>query len=86
MKYFNEKHEAIITSEKRPVTSAATRYKSGDIVPHKDTVTVVVFHQFDRGNYRRVELDRQLILDLAKHIEEIESQPTVDIAYDDLPF
>lgn len=86
MKYFNEKHEAIITSEKRPVTSAQTKYKTGDIVPHKDMVTVVVFHQFDRGNYRRVELYREQVLDLAKHIEEIESQPSVDIEYDELPF
>lgn len=86
MKVFEEKHEAVIDFWHKPQVDKA---KQGDIVPHKKTVTKVYFYQRqfinDQEVFLKIELTREMILDLSDKIQDIENQ-IVEMPFDELPF
>ena len=71
-KIYNERHDLIIEYGHSSVSKDG---KEGEVVPHNRVVTEIYF--FDRvggKDYKRIELKREIILDLAKQIQEIESK------------
>ena len=63
--------------------------KQGDIIPHKKTVSKVYFYQRqfinDQEVFIKIELPKEMILDLSDKIQDIESQ-IVEMPFDELPF
>jgi len=87
MKRYNDIHDAIIQTEYNTVRSCIETNR-GDIVPHREVVTSVTCFiptSPEETSFIRVSLSRDFILDLAKHIEQIQKN-VVDMPYDDLPF
>jgi hypothetical protein len=86
MKIFVEKHEAVIDGWFKPQVEKA---KQGDVVPHRKQVTKVYLYQRefinDQEVYRKVELSKEMILELSDKIQDIESQ-VVEMPFDELPF
>jgi hypothetical protein len=74
MKKYSQKHEAIIESYFKPVDHNA---KIGQVVKHNETVLFASIYkcQFinDQEVYLKIDISRDLILDLAKEIESIEA-------------
>lgn len=73
MKKYNQRHEAIIESYFKPVNCNA---RIGEVIRHNETVIAASIYkrQFinDQEVYLKIDLSRDLILDLAKEFEEIE--------------
>lgn len=86
MKVFEEKHEAVIDVWFKPQVNKA---KQGEVIPHKKTVSKVQFYQRqffnDQEVFLKIELTRDMILDLSDKIQDIESQ-IVQMPFDELPF
>lgn len=86
MKVFVPKHEAVIDLFLKPQVKKANQ---GEIVPHKKVVTSVYFYNRhcinDQDVYIKVELSRDMILDLADEIRDIDGQ-IVESEFDNLPF
>lgn len=87
MKYFNSKHEAIINTYQKPIEKA----KEGDMCKHSQEVREVVIYipKVVNGGYDteflKISLSREKILDLAKHIGDLEKQ-TVIREFNEYPF
>ena len=72
MKNFNEKHEVIIYSEEKPCKS---NVEINEICNHFHKVNNLEFYQEKtNGEFTRVILTRDFILDLAEQIKQIESK------------
>lgn len=86
MKVLEEKHEAVIDVWFKPQVDKA---KQGDIIPHRKTVNKVYFYQSqfinDQEVFLKIELTKEMILDLSIKIQDIESQ-VVEMPFDELPF
>lgn len=86
MKVFEEKHETIIEFYFSPI---ANNPKSGDIIPHQKTVSRIYFYnrQFLDGQevFVKIELTKEMILDLHNKICDIENQ-VVEMPFDSLLF
>ncbi len=86
MKIFVEKHEAVIDGWFKLQGEKA---KQGDLIPHRKQVIKVYLYQRefinDQEVYRKIELSKEMILELAEKIQEIESQ-VVEMPFDELPF
>ena len=71
MKKFNEKHEVIIYSEEKPCKSNVEIY---EICNHFHKVNNLEFYQGKQnGEFTKVILTRDFIVDLAEQIKQIES-------------
>ena len=83
-KYFNEKHDAIIESR---FVAKVPNPKEGEVIPHKPIVSNVTFFQMSEDmKWSKIWISKEMILDIASQIKEIESQ-TIDMCYDPgLPF
>ena len=86
MKTLNEKHEVIIDSWFAPTKKDV---KHGEVSPHQQKVSWIAFYQRqiinDQEVFIKIQLTRDMIMDLSKQIETIESN-IVDMPYDELPF
>jgi len=85
MKEFNENHEAIINYHCVPETTDANE---GDIIPHKKRVDGVNYYyreSMDADKYTKLWLSKDMILELADRIKQIESEK-VDLPLDTSPF
>ena len=86
MKVFEERHEAVIDVWFK---SQVDNAKQGEVIPHKKMVSKVHFYQRQFINeqevFLKIELTREMILDLSDKIQDIESQ-IVEMPFDDLPF
>lgn len=85
MRLFNEKHETILNCDFRAINPNG--HSSGDIIPHKVVVESLIFYYQDQndGGFRRIQIPKEMIMDLAKQIEESESI-IQDQKFLDLPF
>lgn len=82
-KYFNEKHDAIIKTQLHCIEK---NKKYGEMADHSQKVENVTYEYFNYNEKpKRVVLNRDLILDLADQIRDIESK-IITTNKDDLPF
>lgn len=85
MKIFIEKHEAVIDGWFKPTKEA----KQGEIIPHHKTVSKVYFYQKqyinEQESFAKIELTKEMILDLADNIKAIESE-VVEMPFDEMPW
>ena len=85
MKTFIENHEAVIQFWNAPTVNA----KDGEIIPHKPTVSKIYFYHEHVSNreikFLKIELTKEMILDLADSIKTIESQ-IIEMPFDSMPF
>lgn len=69
-KHLNEKWEVIISSEMRPVKQSN---KDGVINEHKQIITGLKYYNGFGSSVTEINLPKDLILDLAEQIKELES-------------
>jgi predicted AAA+ superfamily ATPase len=82
MKHQNLNHEVILHSE----LQVKGKPKDGEKATYKSKVINAYFHQFNGdNNYFRVYITRDMIIDLAKQIEEIEKYEEKQV-FMDLPY
>lgn len=90
-KFFNDKHEAILRTRVKPILSENPNVKDGDTINHQTVVDdariYIPVHSNEGILIHHIEynLRRDLILDLAKQINEIEKE-VVALPYRNLPF
>lgn len=90
MKTFNEKHEAIITSEWVEVNDTKG-VKDGEIIPHRPMVDTIKMYESTYGidgypnGIRENIVSRQFIIDMYEEITKLEKQ-VKDLTYSNLPF
>lgn len=83
MKVFNEKHEAILEVYLTPTDSA----KEGELSQHAQTVqSVTIYHMIGPGKFAKVVMRKEMFIDLAKQIIEIEGSTITRRRELDLPF
>jgi len=83
MKVINEKHDVILNV----YLSAESKVKDGDLVSHKQTVqNGTFFYSTKPGRYIHINLSKDMILDLARQIKEIESSVIVKPFESELPY
>lgn len=81
--YYNEEHEAIISTEVEAIGTA----KEGEIVPHKQKVnSIEVLIATGHNEYRKHHFSRRAIIDLYKQIQKIERKKFMLPFVDDRPF
>jgi len=85
MKKFNEKHEVIIDCYFTPTVKA----KEGEVSPHFTRVQGISFYQRhyngDMESFVKVQITKDMILDLASEIAEIEKN-VVNMKFTSLPW
>lgn len=90
-KFFNDKHEAILRTRVNPILSENPKVKDGDTINHQTVVDdariYIPVYSYEGVLLHHIEynLHRDLILDLAKQINEIEKE-VVALPYRNLPF
>ncbi len=88
MKTYNEEHDVIIESQWFPTPDKKTIH-DGDIVPHHQTVSNIYFfqpHHTKNGIvYTRVDIHKNMLINLVAQIEKIESE-SKDMELTDIPF
>jgi len=83
MKVLNEKHNVILNVYQSP----ESQVENGDLVGHKQTVqNGTFFYPAKPGRYIHINLSKDMILDLARQIKEIESSVIVKPFESELPF
>ena len=86
MKVFVEKYESVINCWLKPQIENA---KQGDVIPHEKVVTNVYFYKREIINekevYLKVELSKEMIVDLFNKIKVLESQ-VGEMPFENLPF
>ena len=86
MKRINQKHDVMINTHYTPINSNA---EQGEVTQHYTNVSNVYFYKRqiinDQEVFIKIELDKQIILDLADEINKIEKE-VISKPYDNLPF
>ena len=82
-KYYNEEHEAIISTKVEAIETA----EEGEIVAHKQKVdSIEVLIATGYNEYRKHHFSRRAIIDLYKQIQKIERKKLMLPFFDDKPF
>lgn len=90
-RFFNDKHEAILRTRVNPILSENPNVKEGETINHQtvvDDARIYIPVYSNEGvliHHIEYNLHRDLILDLAKQINEIEKE-VVALPYRNLPF
>lgn len=82
-KHFNEKYEAIISTEMKPIKKSDT---DGVVIPHKQVVTYIRYYEGIGSTKQEIRLSRSLILELADQIKQLESVTEELEQQENLPF
>ena len=87
MKLFLEKYETVLEGWYSPQVESP---KQGEVVPHKKQVSKAYFYQRDFINdqevFKRIELTKQMIVDLYNEIAKVENEVEDMPFYNDLPW